>query len=133
VTTAKPLPLEADEPQRVAEATRRMKLRHVVITAVARDDIADGGAEHFRQTIEAVRRLNPKTVIEVLVSDFQGSDASIETVLSAPEHFQPQFGNRPPPDAGRAASRDLRPFVERAAKGEGPGAKGGRKFSPSPA
>jgi len=83
VTTAKPLPLEADEPQRVAEATRRMKLRHVVITAVARDDIADGGAEHFRQTIEAVRRLNPRTAIEVLVSDFQGSDASIETVLSA--------------------------------------------------
>jgi lipoic acid synthetase len=83
VTTAKPLPLEADEPQRVAEATRRMKLRHVVITAVARDDIADGGAEHFRQTIEAVRRLNPRTAIEVLVSDFQDSDASIETVLSA--------------------------------------------------
>ena len=83
VSTAKPLPLEADEPQRVAEATRRMKLRHVVITAVARDDIADGGAEHFRRTIEAVRKLNPKTVIEVLVPDFNGSDASIETVLAA--------------------------------------------------
>jgi lipoic acid synthetase len=83
VATAKPLPLEADEPLRVAEATRRMKLRHVVITAVARDDIADGGAEHFRQTIEKVRELNPKTVIEVLVPDFQDSDESIEMVLAA--------------------------------------------------
>ena len=83
VSTAKPLALEADEPLRVAEATRRMKLKHVVITAVARDDIADGGAEHFRQTIEAVRQLNPKTVIEVLVPDFQDSDASIEMVLAA--------------------------------------------------
>src|SRR5947199_9805050 len=52
VSTAKPLPLEVDEPNRVAEATRRMGLKHVVITAVARDDIADGGADHFRQTIE---------------------------------------------------------------------------------
>jgi lipoic acid synthetase len=83
VSTAKPLVLEADEPLRVAEATRRMKLKHVVITAVARDDIADGGAEHFRQTIEAVRQLNPKTVIEVLVPDFQDSDQSIEMVLAA--------------------------------------------------
>ena len=83
VTTAKPLALEADEPLRVAEATRRMKLKHVVITAVARDDIADGGAEHFRQTIEEVRRLNPKTVIEILVPDFQDSDQSIEMVLAA--------------------------------------------------
>lgn len=87
VSTAKPLPLEADEPLRVAEATRRMRLRHVVITAVARDDMADGGAEHFRLTIEAVRKLNPKTVIEVLVPDFQDSDASIENVLSANPHI----------------------------------------------
>jgi lipoic acid synthetase len=83
VATAKPLPLEADEPLRVAEATRRMKLKHVVITAVARDDVADGGAEHFRLTIEEVRKLNPGIVIEVLVPDFQDSDASIEAVLAA--------------------------------------------------
>lgn len=88
VSTAKPFPLEADEPLRVAEATRRMRLKHVVITAVARDDIADGGAEHFRLTIEAVRQLNPKTVIEVLVPDFQDDDASLEKVLAAnPEVF----------------------------------------------
>jgi lipoic acid synthetase len=83
VSTAKPLALEADEPMRVAEATRRMRLRHIVITAVARDDLKDGGAEHFRQTIEAVRKLNPGIVIEVLVPDFNESDSSVENVLSA--------------------------------------------------
>jgi lipoic acid synthetase len=88
VSTAKPFALEADEPQRVAEATRRMKLKHVVITAVARDDLADGGAEHFRQTIEVVRALNPGIVIEVLVPDFLDKDSSLEAVLSAgPEIF----------------------------------------------
>ena len=83
VSTAKPLALEADEPQRVAEATRRLGLKHVVITAVARDDLADGGAEHFRQTIEAVRALNPGTVIEVLTPDFLDKDEAIDCVLSA--------------------------------------------------
>src|ERR1700691_5849623 len=78
VTTAKPLALEADEPARVAEATRRMNLKHVVVTAVARDDLADGGAEHFRRTIEDVRKLNPGIVIEVLVPDFQDSDVAIQ-------------------------------------------------------
>ena len=87
VTTAKPLPLEADEPARVAEATRRLRLRHVVITAVARDDLADGGADHFRRTIEAVRALSPQTVIEVLTPDFNARDAAIETVLAAHPHI----------------------------------------------
>jgi lipoic acid synthetase len=86
VSTAKPLALETDEPQRVAEATRRMNLKHVVITAVARDDIADGGAEHFRQTIEAVRTANPGIVIEVLVPDFLDKDFAIDAVLSANPH-----------------------------------------------
>lgn len=87
VMTAKPLPLEADEPARVAEATRRMGLKHVVITAVARDDLADGGAAHFAQTINAVRSLNPGTVIEVLTPDFNDRDGSIEAVLSAAPHI----------------------------------------------
>ena len=60
-----------------------MKLKHIVITAVARDDLQDGGAEHFRQTIEAVRKLNPGIVIEVLVPDFNDSDSSVENVLAA--------------------------------------------------
>src|SRR6185295_1053888 len=87
VNTAKPLALEADEPQRVAEATRRMKLKHIVITAVARDDLADGGAEHFQRTIEAVRALNPGIVIEVLTPDFDDRDKDIEMVLAANPHI----------------------------------------------
>jgi lipoic acid synthetase len=87
VTTAKPFELEADEPARVAEATRRMRLRHVVITAVARDDLADGGAEHFRQTIEAVRALNAGIIIEVLTPDFNDRDDAIATVLAAAPHI----------------------------------------------
>jgi lipoyl synthase len=87
VTTAKPLALEADEPMRVAEATRRMGLKHVVITAVARDDLADGGADHFRQTISAVKQLNPGTVIEVLTPDFNDRDPSIDAVLAAEPHI----------------------------------------------
>src|SRR5438105_6041367 len=81
VTTARPLPLELDEPDRVAEAVRRMRLKHVVITAVARDDLADGGADHFRKTIEAVRLRQPGVVIEVLVPDFNDHDFSIDLVL----------------------------------------------------
>ena len=88
VSTAKPLALEQDEPQRVAEATRRMGLKHVVITAVARDDLADGGAAHFQRTIEAVRALNPGIVIEVLTPDFLDRDEAIDSVLAArPEVF----------------------------------------------
>lgn len=88
VSTAKPLSLENDEPLRVAEATLRLGLKHVVITAVARDDLPDGGADHFGKTIEAVRRLNPGTVIEVLTPDFLDRDSSIDSVLAArPEIF----------------------------------------------
>lgn len=83
VATARPLALEADEPARVAEASRRMRLKHVVITAVARDDLADGGAEHFRRTITAVRAANPGIVVEVLTPDFNDRDESIDAVLAA--------------------------------------------------
>lgn len=86
VSTAKPFPLDADEPGRVAEATRRMGLKHLVITGVARDDLADGGADHFRRTVEAVRLLNPNTIIEVLTPDFNDHDAEIDAVLSANPH-----------------------------------------------
>jgi len=87
VKTARPDPLEADEPQRVAEATRRMKLRHVVITAVARDDLRDGGAEHFQKTIRALRELNPETIIEVLVPDFNDRDWALALVMEARPHI----------------------------------------------
>src|SRR5215212_2488204 len=64
-----------------------MALKHIVITAVARDDLPDGGAEHFRQTIEAVRNLNPEIVVEVLTPDFLNRDASLDTVLAANPHI----------------------------------------------
>ena len=88
VSTAKPLALDAEEPERVAEATRRLGLRHVVITAVARDDLPDGGAAHFQETISAVRERNPGIVVEVLTPDFLDRESSLDLVLDArPEIF----------------------------------------------
>ncbi|MGB8356158.1 MAG: lipoyl synthase [Chthoniobacteraceae bacterium] len=86
VTTAKPYALEDDEPQRVAEAVKRMKLKHVVVTAVARDDLKDGGAEHFALTIEAIRQANPEIVIEVLVPDFHNREEAVRKVIDAKPH-----------------------------------------------
>ena len=83
VSTAKPFALEPDEPERVAEAVRRLGLKHVVITAVARDDLADGGAAHFANTILAVRQVQEQIVVEVLVPDFNGNETAIKSVLSA--------------------------------------------------
>jgi lipoic acid synthetase len=84
VKTAKPLPLDADEPKRVAEAARRMALKHVVVTSVARDDLADGGAEHFARTIRELRALcGEELAVEVLTPDFGGERAAVETVLAA--------------------------------------------------
>jgi len=87
VDTSRPLPLEADEPARVAEATRRLGLKHVVITAVARDDLADGGADHFHRTIQAVKDLNTGIIIEVLVPDFLDQKDAIQRVLEAGPHI----------------------------------------------
>jgi lipoic acid synthetase len=79
--------LEADEPARVAEAARRLGLKHVVITSVTRDDLADGGAEHFRRTVAAVRAATGAT-IEVLVPDFLGKEGALEALMqSRPEVF----------------------------------------------
>jgi lipoic acid synthetase len=79
--------LEADEPERVAEAAKRLGLKHVVITSVTRDDLDDGGAEHFRRTVEAVRAATAATV-EVLVPDFIGKDGALERLMeSRPEVF----------------------------------------------
>ncbi|MFL6515533.1 MAG: lipoyl synthase [Chthoniobacterales bacterium] len=83
VTTAKPFALEEDEPERVAEAVRRMKLKHVVITAVARDDLPDGGANHFARVITAIRNMDSSIIVEVLVPDFHAQDSCIQTVLDA--------------------------------------------------
>src|SRR3954466_4308621 len=82
VATAKPFALEHDEPARVAEAVQRMGLKHVVITAVARDDLAECGAEHFAGGIEAVRATSPTIVIEVLTPDFHASDECLRIVAA---------------------------------------------------
>ncbi len=87
VTTAKPFALEDDEPQRVAEAILRLKLKHVVITAVARDDLKDGGALHFARTIEAVRAADPKIVIEVLTPDFHAKEECLKLIAAARPHI----------------------------------------------
>jgi lipoic acid synthetase len=79
--------LEDDEPERVAEAARRLGLKHVVITSVTRDDLPDGGAEHFRRTVEAVRQATGAS-IEVLVPDFIGKPGALEQLLeSRPDVF----------------------------------------------
>ena len=87
VKTARPDALDFGEPLRVAEATKRMNLNHVVITAVARDDLADGGAEHFQRTIRAVRVANPGIIIEVLVPDFNDKDWALDLVMQARPHI----------------------------------------------
>ena len=81
VDTRKPNPLDLDEPERVAAAVSEMGLKHAVITAVARDDIKDGGAEHFAQTISLIRKTNPDTKIEVLIPDCKGDPESLGTIF----------------------------------------------------
>jgi lipoic acid synthetase len=83
VDTRHPLPLDADEPLRVAEAVKRMGLAHAVITCVARDDLRDGGAGGFVATIAAIRCLTPRTKIEVLISDCKGDAPSLRSIFDA--------------------------------------------------
>lgn len=87
VKTAKPLPLDESEPAHIAEAVTTMKLRHAVITTVTRDDLKDGGAAHFANTIRAIRKSSPATVIEVLTSDFNERHEAIDTVIAARPHI----------------------------------------------
>ena len=83
IQTGRPTELDFGEPARVADAVARMNLRHVVLTSVARDELADGGASVWAATIRAVRHRNPQTAIEVLVPDFKGHLPDIDTVLAA--------------------------------------------------
>ena len=83
VATGLPRPLEADEPQRVADAVAKLGLKHVVVTSVDRDDLPDGGAEHFARTIRAIRAAAPGTTVEVLTPDFLRKDGALEVVVEA--------------------------------------------------
>ncbi len=88
VSTGRPDALDMFEPGRVAAAVKKLGLRHVVITSVDRDDLADGGAEHIAQTIRAVRHQNPETTVEVLTPDFLGKGAASSAVFeAAPDVF----------------------------------------------
>jgi lipoic acid synthetase len=83
VTTGRPGEVDWAEPRRLAEAVARLELRHVVITAVTRDDLADGGAEIFAMTIRQLKARDPGLGVEVLIPDFQGNWAALETVMRA--------------------------------------------------
>jgi lipoic acid synthetase len=83
VKTGLPTELDLEEPERVADAALQMGLRHCVVTSVARDDLADGGAMIFAETIKAIRRKLPMCTVEVLIPDFLGREESLATVLEA--------------------------------------------------
>ena len=85
--TAKPKPLDPEEPMKVADAVARMKLSHTVVTMVTRDDLADGAAGHIAATIRAIRAVSPKTIIEVLISDLNGKEEALAEVMEAYPHI----------------------------------------------
>ena len=83
ITTGLPNAVDPDEPAKIGEAVKEMKLQHVVITSVDRDDLADGGAQHFVDVIKAIRKASPKTTIEILTPDFLRKEGATETVIDA--------------------------------------------------
>ncbi len=88
IATGRPNRLDADEPKRVAEATKILDLKHVVITSVDRDDLKDGGANHFARTIEEIRNILPKTTIEILTPDFRNVSEAPQIIIdSKPDVF----------------------------------------------
>lgn len=78
-----PAPLDPKEPERIAKAVKELELKYAVITSVTRDDLSDGGAEHFANTIKEIRKLTPEVKIEVLTPDFQGISEQIDIVIKA--------------------------------------------------
>src|SRR6266851_448259 len=84
VAHGKTRPLDPDEPRRIGEAVARLGLQHVVVTSVDRDDLPDGGANHFAATARAIKSAAPAARVEVLVPDFKGAHASVDTVIAAP-------------------------------------------------
>jgi len=80
--TGKPLPLDVNEPQKVATSIKELGLKHAVITSVDRDDLPDGGASHWAKTVLAIKEMNPNTTIEALIPDFSGKTDCLETVIN---------------------------------------------------
>ena len=83
VATGRPLPVDWDEPDRVARSIQRMKIKHAVLTSVDRDDLADGGSIIWAETVSAVRRLSPGTTMETLIPDFRGITDQIDRIVEA--------------------------------------------------
>jgi lipoyl synthase len=83
VKTGKPLPLNLQEPENVANAVSELQLKHCVLTSVDRDDLADGGASHWAQTIKAVKQKNPQLTIEALIPDFKANKDSLDLIIQA--------------------------------------------------
>jgi lipoyl synthase len=83
VNSGKPFLLDAGEPERVAKAINEWRLKYVVITSVCRDDLEDGGAEHFAKTIKAIKLLSPTTIVESLIPDFRGNESSIKEIVKS--------------------------------------------------
>lgn len=82
-TARRPPPLDPDEPFKIAEAVSKLNLKYVVLTSVDRDDLPDGGAEHFAKTIRELKRLDPNLVVEALVPDFRGDLKAVETIVDS--------------------------------------------------
>jgi lipoic acid synthetase len=86
VKVGAPLPLDPHEPENLAKAVKELDLEYIVVTSVNRDDRPDGGASHFASAITALRRESPKTIVEVLIPDFQGVESSLDTIAVARPH-----------------------------------------------
>ena len=82
ISPAKPLPLDENEPKNVASAVIEMGLKYVVITSVTRDDLTDGGAEHFKNTIDEIRKIDPTIKIEILTPDFKGDKNALDDLTT---------------------------------------------------
>lgn len=82
-TSRRPPPLDPEEPKKIAEAVTALKLKYIVLTSVDRDDLPDGGAEHFAKTIRELKRLNPDLLVEALVPDFRGDLKCVETIVDS--------------------------------------------------
>lgn len=88
ISTAKPLPLDLDEPKNIAKAISELELKYAVITSVTRDDLADGGAAHFAECIEEIRKLTPNVKIEILTPDFKNDEDALKIIIkSHPDVF----------------------------------------------
>jgi len=127
VEPGRPAPLRGDEPEAVAAACERMRLRYVVITSVTRDDLPDGGAEHFARTVRAVHNRIPKASVEVLTPDFLGRRECVDTILEAGVDVfghnvetVPRLQATVRPEANYSRSLELLSYARRRADQAGP-------------